>query len=761
MAVGYLGIDVGTASVRAGVFDPAGRLLALARRPIATWREPGEIVEQSSDDIWAATTAAAAEAVVRSGLPAAAIAGVGFDATCSLVVLDGAGRPLAVGPSGEARRNVVVWMDHRAVAEAAEINGRGHAVLRHCGGAISPEMQTPKLLWLMRHLPDTYARAAHFFDLADFLGFRATGSTTRSTCTVTCKWTWLAHEGRWADDFFGDLGLDRLVADDHARIGRTLAAPGTAIGGLTGEAAAAMGLLAGTPVAASLIDAHAGALGSLGAAAPGEVVDPTRRMALVLGTSACCMVVGREPVHIDGLWGPHLSALLPGLWLTEGGQSAAGAAIDRAMRTAAAAAGEAGGGFERLESALIERAGSASAAALLARDLHVLPDFNGNRSPWSDPRARGGLVGLGLDDDPAVTYVAAITGLAHGMAQIIAALERDGRRYDMAMVSGGAARSPLVRQIVADATGRTIGVPETPEPVLLGSAMLGAVAAGHHDIGSAMAAMSRMGGEHRPAGGAIAAFHRAKQAAFLELQRCERRLRTIMAEPAPGAPELVIFDCDGVLVESEVISLDETQRALARLGLDLTIGEVRDLFLGISETSVAAVAAERFGVTLPPAFFDDLRAAVMTRFDTELTAVPGIVTALEALAGRVCVASSSRPERIRRSLEVAGLADRFDGAMFSARMVARGKPAPDLFQLAARRLGATPARCLVIEDSVAGVEAAVAAGMAVFGFVGGRHLAGTDQGERLARAGASRIFDDMATLPALAATVFTARRSGR
>jgi D-ribulokinase len=108
MAVGYLGVDVGTGSVRAGVFDARGRLLGQARRPIATWRGAGDIVEQSSDDIWTATTAVAREAVAGSGLDASAIAGVGFDATCSLVVVDAAGRPLAVGPSGEASRNVMV-----------------------------------------------------------------------------------------------------------------------------------------------------------------------------------------------------------------------------------------------------------------------------------------------------------------------------------------------------------------------------------------------------------------------------------------------------------------------------------------------------------------------------------------------------------------------------------------------------------------------------------------------------------------------------
>src|SRR5580700_1283029 len=118
MGGAYIGVDVGTGSARAGIFDADGRLLASAKRPIAIWREAGEIVEQSSDDIWRATTGAVREAVAASGLPQLAFAGIGFDATCSLVVLDAQGGSLPVGPSGEAQRDVIVWMDHRAVGEA-------------------------------------------------------------------------------------------------------------------------------------------------------------------------------------------------------------------------------------------------------------------------------------------------------------------------------------------------------------------------------------------------------------------------------------------------------------------------------------------------------------------------------------------------------------------------------------------------------------------------------------------------------------------
>ncbi|HYC24993.1 MAG TPA: FGGY-family carbohydrate kinase, partial [Roseiarcus sp.] len=495
----FIGVDVGTGSARAGVFDANGRLLASARRPIAIWREAGKIVEQSSQDIWRATTGAIGEAVRQAAVRPEAVAGISFDATCSLAVLDPSGAPLPVGPSGESERDVIVWMDHRAVGEADFINRGGHDVLRYVGGKISPEMEAPKLLWLARNMPDTYRRAGHFFDLTDYLTWRASGSTARSICTITCKWTYLAHERRWSREFFDSIGLSALAENDFARIGVDIVEPGAALGnGLTAEAAAEMGLRPGLKVGAGLIDAHAGAVGTLGAVFGAGRPDPRRRLALILGTSSCCMAVSDTPFFIDGVWGPYYSALTPGQWLTEGGQSAFGAAIDRLMNGHPAFAelvrrsGEKA--FEDMENEILARAGDLSRAALIARDLHVLPDFIGNRSPFADPNARAVVIGLDLRADHASLielYVAALAGLADGVGQIIATLEAGGYDFDMLVVSGGAGRSNLVRQMIADATQKKVGAPETSEPVLLGAAMLAAVAAGRHTMASAMSAMSR------------------------------------------------------------------------------------------------------------------------------------------------------------------------------------------------------------------------------------------------------------------------------
>src|SRR6202035_5087546 len=302
-----------------------------------------------------------------------------------------------VSGSGDHRRNVIVWMDHRAMAEARAVNDTQDDVLRYVGGSISPEMEIPKLLWLKRHLPWSYNKAGHFFDLADYLSFRATESTARSICTLACKWNFLAHEQRWSGSYFERIGLADLASDAYAKIGTEIVAPGAPLGtGLSHSAARDFGLLEGTPVGASLIDAHAGGVGTIGGReTSGEPVNVCRRLAYIMGTSACIMATTPEPCFVPGVWGPYYSGMVPGFWLNEGGQSAAGAAIDHLIRShpayneALATAHAAGMEIlEFLERRIVSRSGSLGEAALLARDVHVMPEFLGNRSPFADSDSR-------------------------------------------------------------------------------------------------------------------------------------------------------------------------------------------------------------------------------------------------------------------------------------------------------------------------------------------------------------------------------------
>ncbi|MEM7223827.1 MAG: HAD family hydrolase [Pseudomonadota bacterium] len=213
-------------------------------------------------------------------------------------------------------------------------------------------------------------------------------------------------------------------------------------------------------------------------------------------------------------------------------------------------------------------------------------------------------------------------------------------------------------------------------------------------------------------------------------------------------PDLVIFDCDGVLVDSEIIACRVDARELGRLGFKLTVEEVAARFVGYKTQDMIDTLSAEQGIPVPEDFRDHILARVLTAFDSELTAVPNMARALEAIDRPVCVASSSDVPRIEHSLELTGLRRFFDERIFSAQMVARGKPFPDLFQLAARSLRTPPETCLVIEDSVTGVKAGVAAGMRVLGFAGASHCL-DGHGDRLRAAGAAEVFDDMAELPGL------------
>lgn len=537
----FIGIDVGTGSARAGIFDAAGTMMASAKHDLLIFRDDDGHVEQSSAQIWQAVCAAIRDVVASAAIDPAAVAGLGFDATCSLVV---EGASSGVGDPAYPERNVIVWMDHRALDQARRINATGHAVLSYVGGVISPEMETPKLLWLKENRPDVYSSARNFFDLTDFLTWQSTGALERSSCTVTCKWTYLAHEDRWDESYFRQIGLEDLANEEFRRIGKRIVHPGTPLGdGLSREAAGAMGLRPGIAVAAGLIDAHAGGIGTV--AARGGAQDASACLGYVFGTSSCTMTTTAEPKFVPGIWGPYFSAMVPGMWLNEGGQSAAGAAIDQLLglhpfgNEAREAAKRDGSGLPQwLATRALASVGHPSNAISLAGQLQVVPEFLGNRAPFADPSSRAVVMGLGMEngaDNLVALYIAGLCGLGYGLRQIIDIQRENGVSVSTISVSGGAGTHPLTRQLLADATGIPVEVTACPEPVLLGSAMLAAVAAKTYpDLQAAMPAMSAVAGRCEPAMGNIRVLHEARYQAFLKIQTLARVVRGDM-EPLLAA----------------------------------------------------------------------------------------------------------------------------------------------------------------------------------------------------------------------------------
>jgi HAD superfamily hydrolase (TIGR01509 family) len=217
-----------------------------------------------------------------------------------------------------------------------------------------------------------------------------------------------------------------------------------------------------------------------------------------------------------------------------------------------------------------------------------------------------------------------------------------------------------------------------------------------------------------------------------------------------GSPhfELVIFDCDGVLVDSEVISCRAHADLLTRYGYPITSDEVLHRFLGVSDREARLTIEEETGRKLPDDFEQQVKQTTLHSYADELRGIAHVAEAVAAIAIPTCVASSGTPEKIRHGLTCAGLLHLFEPHLFSASQVKRGKPAPDLFLFAAERMNASPSRCVVVEDSIPGITGARAAGMTVLGFHGGSHCRPA-YAEKLRQAGAAVTFGDMRQLPAL------------
>lgn len=492
-------VDVGSTSARAGVFDAhEGVRLARADRGFAVGRPQADHAEHRSKEIWRAVCDAVREAVNKAAIAPDAVAGLAFDATCSLALFDASDEPVTVSTTGDDAWNVVMWADHRAVAEAEEITATRHRALDYVGGVMSPEMQLPKLLWLKRHLPEAWARYGLALDLTDFLTWKATGRIAASACTLTCKWTYLNHEKTgWQQDLLDQVGLGDLAS--RASLPKAAMPIGAPAGSLTAKAADELGLTERCVVGVGLIDAHAGGVGLLGHLRP-DVLN--RSIAMIAGTSTCHMAVSAEPRKIAGVWGPYFGAMLPGLWLNEAGQSATGALLDHVLDWHAEGRNlgpqRHAGVLARLQDML------AMEGPALVGALQVVPDFHGNRSPLADPSATGAISGLTLDhsfESLARLYYATAIGIALGTRHILDCLGRQGYDVRTLHLTGGHVANPLLVSLYADATGREVLIPKEEDSVLLGTAAVAATAARlHPTLSDAASAMIKPGRSIKPAG---------------------------------------------------------------------------------------------------------------------------------------------------------------------------------------------------------------------------------------------------------------------
>jgi sugar (pentulose or hexulose) kinase len=458
-----LGIDVGTESVRAVAVDAAGARLASAAAPLrTTFPRPGW-AEQEPGEVWDALVRATREVAAACPVPVAALA----LATTSVTLVTCDERGAVDGPA-------ILWMDTRAAAEAAEISASGHPALRSTGGLLSPEWMLPKALWLARHEPERYRRAAHVAELHDWLLRRLTGAWTASLGLACSGWSYVPQRGGYADDLLGSFGLE------HARAGwPEPGAPGAHAGALTAGAASACGLAEGIAVAHGTMDSYAAAL-ACGVLEPG-------RLAVSLGSSSCYLVEVGEPRSDPRLLGPVPDAFVPGRYGLQGGQTSAGS-VARWFRTQL---GE-GRTFAELDAEAARRPAGSDG-------VRALDTFQGSRTPHRDPARRGAITGLSLGHDRGAVFRALLEAVALGGRVILDVLREVEPGIARVVACGGATRSPLWMQLHADALGLRVDTLADPAAAALGAAICAAACAGlHPDLATAAETMARPGASYEP-----------------------------------------------------------------------------------------------------------------------------------------------------------------------------------------------------------------------------------------------------------------------
>ncbi|TQB71853.1 hypothetical protein MPDQ_007227 [Monascus purpureus] len=484
----YIGIDVGTGSARACVIDETGDIVGLASENITVRR-----------------------ALRERNIPSSMIRGIGFDATCSLAVFstDTDGPVSVTASTFDSDRNVILWLDHRAVKETEKINATGHKVLQYVGGKMSVEMEIPKIVWLKNNMPAAIFAKCKFYDLVDALTHLATGGETRSLCSLVCKQGYLPNgiegsEPGWQKDFLHEIGLQDFCDEDFRRLGgihgengRHLHA-GEPVGNLSEKAAAELGLPAGIPIGSGVIDAYAGWIGTVGSKIEGNPLAASTdvreafftRLAAVAGTSTCHLVMSPNPVFVPGVWGPYRDTILAGCWMAEGGQSATGQLLQHildnhpAFKQAEKLAGLHNKNiFTFLNDRLKDMAKEQKAPCIpyIARHLFFYGDFFGNRSPLADPSMTGSIIGLTSDvsvNNLALLYYGTLEFIALQTRQIVEAMNQSGHRITSIFMSGSQCQNDILVGLIASVCDMPVVVPcYITAAVCHGAAMLGAKAA--------------------------------------------------------------------------------------------------------------------------------------------------------------------------------------------------------------------------------------------------------------------------------------------
>ncbi len=442
----FIGIDGGTESLRAGVFNAKGHPLAFAVSEYPTQFPKPAYAEQNPTDWWRALGLAVRKAVSDANVPAPCITALCLDTTsCSVVALNANGDPL---------RPALIWMDVRSSEQAKRIAACGDEALRVNGyGPVSAEWLAPKALWLKENEPNLFDKATYICEFQDYLNHKLTGRMVGSLNNVSIRWHYDNSRGGFQRSLFEKMGLGAVLA----KFPKDILPMGEPIATLTANAAEHLGLPISTPVIQGGADAYVAMIG-LGVVKPG-------RLAFITGSSHLHLGLSDTPLHASGIWGTYPDAVVKGLYAVEGGQTSTGSVTAWLRRLL--------GGVD--VDTLNEQASKLPPGA---EGLVVLEHFQGNRTPHTDPDSRGVISGLTLKHGPAHLFRAVLEGVAYGTEDIFATMCKAGYRPLEFVMCGGATRSDLWMQLHADVSGIPIQLTKVSDAPALGSAILAAVGAG-------------------------------------------------------------------------------------------------------------------------------------------------------------------------------------------------------------------------------------------------------------------------------------------
>ncbi|MEL4358878.1 MULTISPECIES: FGGY-family carbohydrate kinase [unclassified Luteococcus] len=454
-----MGIDYGTESCRVAIFDLQGRPVTFAATAYKTTHPRPGWAEQNPEEWWQALQASCHKAMASAGIQAHEIAGISYDATTMTVV--------AMNDRGDALRPAIMWMDVRATEQAARAEQSDSVARLYNGAGTAPataEWYPFKAAWLKEHEPETYAQATKLVDAPDWINFKLTGEWTTNINSAALRMYYNRAQGGWPTDFYETIGC----GDVFGKIPERVLDLGAPVAGLSTVAAQLLGLRAGTPVAQGPADAWAGQIG-LGVVEPGK-------MALITGSSHVLTGQTDTEIHGKGFFGAYTDGVVKGQYTVEGGQVSTGSVLkwfkDSFCPDIVTASDATGISAYDLLSA------KAKDIPIGSDGLIVNEYFQGNRTPYTDSKARGIIWGLSLMHTPAHIYHAIQEGVCYGTAHNLRAMTAAGFEVSEIVACGGATKSREWMQMHSDVTGVQITLTEVGDAVVLGSCMLAAVGAG-------------------------------------------------------------------------------------------------------------------------------------------------------------------------------------------------------------------------------------------------------------------------------------------